>query len=58
MRMDAAISYRCEACGYVYDPNAGDPLNGVAAKTPFEELPAEWHCPVCQARKVKFSPTR
>ena len=58
MRMDAAIKYRCEVCGYVYDPNTGDPFNGVEAKTPFEELSKEWHCPVCQARKTKFSPTR
>ena len=56
--MEAAIGYRREVCGYTYDPNFGDPLNGVAEKTPFEELRAEWNCPVCQARKVKSSPTR
>ena len=58
MRMDAAIKYRCEVCGYTYDPNAGDPMNGIAEKTPFGDLPAEWNCPVCKARTVKFSPTR
>ena len=38
MRMDAAIKYRCEVRGYTYDPDAGDPMNGIAEKTPFEEL--------------------
>ena len=25
--------YVCDVCGYVYDPEAGDPDNGVAAGT-------------------------
>ena len=58
MRMDSAIKYRRGACGFIYDPSAGDPMNGVAGKTPFEELPEKWNCPVCKVRKVRFSPTR
>ena len=47
-------SYRCTVCGYVYDPEAGDPDSGVKPGTPFEELPEDWVCPVCGAGKDKF----
>ncbi len=48
--------YVCDVCGYVYDPAAGDPDNGVAAGTPFEKLPTDWVCPVCGATKDHFYP--
>ena len=38
--------YECEVCGYVYDPEIGDPDNGIAAGTPFEDLPEDWVCPL------------
>jgi rubredoxin len=47
-------AYICETCGYEYDPGAGDPDNGVAAKTPWDEVPDEWVCPVCDAGKDAF----
>lgn len=37
----------CSLCGYIYDPEIGDPDNGVAPGTPFEDLPADWYCPAC-----------
>ncbi len=45
----------CEACGWVYDPPDGDPDSGIAPGTPFEEIPADWSCPVCGARKSDFT---
>ena len=45
-------SYECEPCGYIYDPEAGDPDNGIAPGTPFENLPEDWVCPVCGLGKV------
>ena len=39
--------YVCNICGYVYDPEAGDPDNGVNPGTAFEDLPDDWVCPVC-----------
>jgi len=48
--------YICNICGYVYDPEKGDPDNGVAAQTPFDEVPEDWVCPVCGAAKDEFSP--
>jgi len=46
--------YRCTVCGYVYDPQKGDPDNGVQPGTPFEDVPADWLCPVCGAGKQDF----
>jgi flavin reductase (DIM6/NTAB) family NADH-FMN oxidoreductase RutF/rubredoxin len=48
--------YKCIMCGYIYDPAAGDPDNGVDAGTPFEDLPGEWVCPECGAGKDEFEP--
>ena len=44
----------CSNCGYVYDPRAGDPMNGVPPGTPFEALPGGWVCPLCYAGKSAF----
>lgn len=46
--------YTCTVCGYVYDEAAGDPDNGVAAGTKWEDLPEDWVCPVCGAGKDEF----
>ena len=46
--------YVCSICGYVYDPVNGDPDNGIAAGTIFEDIPDSWTCPVCGADKSKF----
>jgi rubredoxin len=48
--------YVCSACGYVYDPAMGDPDSGVAAGTPFEDLPDDWVCPQCGLGKDEFTP--
>ena len=44
----------CEVCGYVYDPAQGDPGNGIAPGTSFEDLPDEWVCPECGVPKDQF----
>lgn len=41
-------------CGYIYDPELGDPENGVAAGTAFEDVPEDWVCPKCGAEKEFF----
>jgi rubredoxin len=48
--------YVCDVCGWVYEPELGDPENGVSPGTPFEDLPADWLCPACGAGKDEFSP--
>lgn len=45
----------CRECGYLYDPAEGDPENGVKVGTPFEELAADWICPVCSVPKEMFN---
>ena len=49
-------SYKCGICGYIYEPSQGDPEHGIPAGTAFENLPADWVCPVCGAAKEEFAP--
>jgi len=46
--------WECSVCGYIYDPEKGDPDNGVEPGTPFESLPDDWVCPSCGAGKDLF----
>ena len=48
--------YVCDVCGYVYDPEKGDPANGVPPGTKWEDVPADWVCPECGVGKDQFSP--
>lgn len=47
--------YECP-CGYVYDPELGDPDNGVAPGTAWEDVPEDWVCPTCSLGKDAFTP--
>ncbi len=46
--------YRCTVCGYIYDPQNGDPENDVTPGTAFEALPENWLCPECGVGKDMF----
>lgn len=46
--------YTCTICGYVYDPEKGDPEGGIPPGTSFEDLPDDWTCPICGADKSQF----
>lgn len=46
--------WECIVCGYIYDPAAGDPGNGIPPDTPFENLPDDWLCPDCGVGKDQF----
>jgi rubredoxin len=50
--------YRCVVCGYIYDAKVGDPVGGIKPGTSFEDLPANWACPVCGWGKDKFAPLK
>jgi rubredoxin len=52
--VNIAQKYRCTVCGYIYDPDLGDPGSGVKPGTPFESLPDDWSCPQCGAAKSDF----
>ena len=43
-------------CRYVYDPEVGDPKQGIPPGTKFEDLPDTWRCPRCKRKKEKFVP--
>ncbi len=46
--------YKCSVCGYIYDPERGDPDGGIKPGTAFQDIPDDWVCPVCGASKDKF----
>ena len=48
--------WMCESCGMIYDPAEGDPDGGIVPGTAFEDIPDDWFCPVCGARKRDFAP--
>jgi len=48
--------YICSSCGFIYDPDEGDPDGGIPPGTAFDEIPDTWFCPVCGARKADFEP--
>jgi len=47
-------TYVCSVCGYIYDPEKGDPGSGVEPGTEFADLPEGWVCPVCFAPRSEF----
>ncbi|MGO0122164.1 rubredoxin [Desulfothermobacter acidiphilus] len=49
------LKWRCRVCGYIYDPEEGDPPE-IPPGTDFENVPEEWVCPVCGAEKNLFDP--
>lgn len=46
--------YHCKVCGYIYDPQNGDPSQEIKPGTPFEDLPDSWQCPECGVNKEQF----
>lgn len=46
--------YKCEVCGYIYDPEKGDEEGDISPGTAFEDLPDDWICPVCSVDKDGF----
>lgn len=49
--------YRCQICGYIYDPAEGDPDSEIQPGTPFESLPDSWACPECGVGTDQFEVT-
>ena len=52
---DPAGLWECALCLHQYDPALGDPEHGIAAGTPFADLPAEWRCPECGVEKSFYA---
>jgi rubredoxin len=47
-------TYMCLICGFIYDEAAGLPDEGIAPGTRWEDVPMNWTCPECGARKEDF----
>jgi|TARA_R110001583_G_scaffold195503_3_gene374491 rubredoxin len=47
-------TYMCLICGFIYDEAAGLPDEGIAPGTRWEDVPPNWTCPECEARKEDF----
>jgi len=48
--------YECVTCGYIYDPELGDPDSGIEPGTACEDIPEDWVCPLCGVGKDDFTP--
>jgi len=46
--------YICKVCATIYDPSIGIPEDGIAAGTPFEDIPQDWTCTVCGSPKMMY----
>ena len=44
----------CATCGYIYDEAVGEPGHGIPPGTRWEDVPMNWACPECGARKEDF----
>ena len=47
-------TWMCLICGFIYDESAGDPEHGIAPGTAWADVPMNWTCPECGARKEDF----
>jgi rubredoxin-NAD+ reductase len=55
--LDATTTYRryvCAVCGFIYNEALGDPDEGFAPGTRFEDIPDHWECPECGVSKRDF----
>ena len=53
--MQQTDKWQCTVCGYVYDPEKGDPFKA-SSGTSFDDLPADWTCPICGVSKDQYEP--
>jgi len=47
-------TYMCLICGWMYHEASGAPEDGIPPGTPWEDVPINWTCPECGARKDDF----
>lgn len=47
-------TFMCLICGFIYDEAAGLPEEGIPPGTRWEDVPMNWVCPECGARKEDF----
>jgi len=47
-------TWMCLICGWIYDEATGAPDHGLAPGTAWADVPMNWTCPECGARKEDF----
>lgn len=47
-------TWMCNICGWIYEEAKGWPEDGIAPGTRWEDVPPNWTCPECGARKEDF----
>jgi rubredoxin len=47
-------TWMCLICGWIYDESVGDVEHGLAPGTAWRDVPLNWTCPECDARKEDF----
>ena len=47
--------WQCAMCGYIYDEEAGAPMEGIAPGTRWADIPDDWFCPDCGSMKSDFN---
>ena len=47
--------FQCKNCLTVYDPLVGDEFQNILPGTPFEHLPQNYQCPLCEENKESFN---
>ena len=52
--MSDSKTWLCLICGWLYEEKLGLPEEGIPAGTPWEQVPMNWTCPECGARKEDF----
>ncbi|NML86024.1 rubredoxin [Polaromonas sp.] len=52
--MTQSMTWMCLICGWIYDEAEGSPEHGLAAGTSWAQVPMNWTCPECGARKEDF----
>ena len=48
------VIFQCSSCMTIYDAQYGESEQNIVAGTPFEDLPQDYQCPVCEAPKSQF----
>ena len=46
--------WQCVICGFIYDESLGQPGDGIAPGTKWEDIPDNWACPDCGGGKADF----
>ena len=52
--MNETRAWMCLICGWIYVEVNGAPEHGIAAGTPWDDVPADWLCPECGGGKQDF----